>query len=77
MQISKKRLGANVRAARERKGMSVEELAMGIVERTETVEKIEAGTMQGDMSLEVALSICFALDITSNELFEGVGMFDA
>lgn len=77
MQISRKRLGMNVRAARERKGLSVEELAMEIKEPVEDVEKIESGTTRKDMSLDVAMSICFALDITPNELFDGIEVCDA
>ena len=77
MKISWKKLGANVRAARERKGLSVEELAMDIKEPVEDVEKIESGTTRKGMSLDVAMSICFALDITPNELFDGIEVCDA
>ena len=77
MQISMKKLGANVRAARERKGLSVEDLAMDINEPVEAVGKIETGTTQEDMSLEVALSICYALDITPDELFDGIEVYEA
>ncbi|MBQ7885458.1 MAG: helix-turn-helix transcriptional regulator [Clostridia bacterium] len=70
VKISWEKLGRNIRAERERQGMSVEELARRVGETTDYVIKAESGKRR----LTLAESIAFyeALGVTSNKLFAGI-----
>ena len=70
MEISKEKLGMNVRKGREKRGLSVEEVARRLGESAECVMKIEAGKKH--VTLPMALSICAVLEMTPNELLDGV-----
>ena len=70
MEISWERLGANIRAARERKGMSAGELAARAGTTEDYVIKAEDGRKQ--ITLLMALSFCDALGIDPDELLAGV-----
>lgn len=72
MEISLEKLAQNVIAAREKRGMSAEMLAREIRESVQTVADIEEGKIE--MSLEIALSICYALNISINELLADIGV---
>ena len=72
MEISLKKLGENVIAAREKRDVSAEMLARKIRESVQTVADIEEGKVE--MSLEIALSICYELNISSNELLADIGI---
>ena len=72
MQISKEKLGMNIRAAREGRGMSMEELARCIDKSVQDVEKMEAGKKQ--VTLVTAITICGALEIPYNDLFDGIAI---
>ena len=70
MEISKEKLGMNVRKGREKRGISVEEMARRLGESAESVTKIEAGKKH--VTLPMALSICAVLEMTPNELLDDV-----
>ena len=60
----------NVRKGREKRGLSVDEMANQLGESAECVMKIEAGKKH--VTLAMALSICAVLEMTPNELLDGV-----
>ncbi len=70
MEISTEKLGANIRRERERRRLSIEELAERIEESAESVIRIENGKKR--VTIALLLSFCWALDVTPNELLEGV-----
>lgn len=70
MEISKEKLGRNIRMQRERLGMSVEDAAYQMGESAEWLMKIEAGKKH--VTLPMALSICAVLEMTPNELLDDV-----
>ena len=68
--ISMYRLCKNISRTREKRDMSAEELAKRMGESTECVMQIEKGRKY--LTVQVLMSVCLALDVTPNELLEGV-----
>ena len=62
----------NVRKGREKRGLSVEEMAYQLRESKECVMKIEEGKKH--VTLQMALSICAVLEMAPSELLDGVQM---
>ena len=70
MRISKEKLGANIRAMREARGMSMEELEERMYATKDYVCKAEAG--KRIVTVKALMAFCDALDTNPNELLEGV-----
>lgn len=70
MKISMYRLCKNISRTREKRDMSAEELAKRMGESTECVMQIEKGRKY--LTVQMLMSVCLALDVTPNELLEGV-----
>ena len=70
MNISMYRLCKNISRTRENRDMSAEELAKRMGESTECVMQIEKGRKY--LTVQMLMSVCLALDVTPNELLEGV-----
>lgn len=70
MNISMYRLCKNISRTREKRDMSAEELAKRMGESTECVMQIEKGRKY--LTVQMLMSVCLALDVTPNELLEGV-----
>ena len=68
--ISMYRLCKNISRTREKRDMSAEELAKRMGESTECVMQIEKGRKY--LTVQMLMSVCLALDVTPNELLEGV-----
>ena len=70
MKISMYRLCKNISRTREKRDMNAEELAKRMGESTECVMQIEKGRKY--LTVQMLMSVCLALDVTPNELLEGV-----
>lgn len=70
MKISMYRICKNISKAREKCGMSVEELAKRMGESTECVMQIEKGRKY--LTVQMLMSVSLALNVTPEELLQDI-----